>query len=43
MIFRLRFLRGLEWKELAVLIGCGNTKSSVEKRATRYLEARHDE
>jgi len=43
MIFRLRFLRGLEWKTVAALIGDGNTKSSVEKRVARYLEAHHDE
>lgn len=43
MIFRLRFLRDLEWKTVAALIGGGNTKASVEKRASRYLEAHHDE
>lgn len=43
MIFRLRFLRGLEWKKVAGLIGGGNTKSSVEKRVSRYLEAHHVE
>ena len=43
MIFRLRFLRGLEWKTVAALIGGGNTKASVEKHVARYLEAHHDE
>ena len=43
MIFRLRFLRDLEWKTVAALIGGGNTKASVEKRVARYLEAHHDE
>lgn len=43
MIFRLRFLRGMEWKTVAALIGGGNTKASVEKRVARYLEAHHDE
>lgn len=41
MIFRLRFLRGLEWKTVAALIGGKNTRSAVENRARRYLEAHH--
>ena len=41
MIFRLRFLRGFEWKAVAALTG--GTRSSVENRAYRYLEAHHDE
>lgn len=41
MIFRLRFLRGLEWKTVATLIGGGKTTRSVELRARRYLEAHH--
>lgn len=43
MIFRLRFLRGLEWKTVSTLIGVGKTTRSVELRARRYLEAHHDE
>lgn len=42
IIFRLRFLRGLEWKAVATLIGGGNTRSSVKTRAYRYMEAHHD-
>ena len=41
-IIRLRFLRGFEWKTVATLIGAGNTRYCVERRASRYLEAHHD-
>lgn len=39
MIFRLRFIRGLTWKEVAALIGGGNTAKSVQIRAYRYMKA----
>lgn len=37
MIFRLRYIRGLTWKEVAALIG-GNTGRSVRLRAYRYMK-----
>lgn len=43
IIFRLRFLRGLEWKAVAALIGGRNTTNSVKAVCYRYLEAHHDE
>lgn len=39
MIFRLRYIRGLPWKEVAALIGGGNTDRSVRLRAYRYEKA----
>lgn len=39
MIFRLRYIRGLAWKEVAALIGGGNTDRGVRTRASRYMEA----
>lgn len=38
MIFRLRFLRGLTWGEVAALIGGRNTESAVKNICYRYLE-----
>ncbi len=38
LIFRLRFLRGLSWGEVADVIGGGNTKDSVRMVCYRYLE-----
>ena len=38
MIFRLRFLRGLTWSEVAALIGGRNTESAVKNICYRYLE-----
>ncbi len=32
LIFRLRFLRGLSWGEVAAIIGGGNTEGGVKKR-----------
>ena len=39
MIFRLRYIRGLSWKDVAALIGGGNTDRSVRIRAYRYMKA----
>lgn len=39
MIFRLRYIRGLSWKDVAALIGGGNTDRSVRLRAYRYEKA----
>lgn len=38
MIFRLRFLHGLTWGEVAALIGGRNTESAVKNICYRYLE-----
>lgn len=37
LIFRLRFLRGLSWGEVAAVIGGGNTENSVKKICYRHL------
>lgn len=37
LIFRLRFLRGLSWKEVAAIVGGGNTDNSVKCICYRYL------
>ncbi len=37
LIFRLRFLRGLCWGEVAAIIGGGNTEGGVKKMCYRYL------
>ena len=37
LIFRLRFLRGLAWKEVAAVIGGRNTDDSVRQACYRYL------
>ena len=37
LIFRLRFLRGLSWGEVAAIIGGGNTENSVKCNCYRYL------
>lgn len=37
MIFRLRFLRGLAWKEVAAVIGGRNSEDSVKMVCYRYL------
>lgn len=39
MIFRLRFIRGFSWKEVAALIGGKNTESAVKLTCHRYLAA----
>ena len=37
LIFRLRFLRGLAWKEVAAVIGGRNSEDSVKTVCYRYL------
>lgn len=37
-IFRLRFKRGLSWKEVATLVGGRNTEESVKSACYRYLK-----
>ncbi|NBK80154.1 hypothetical protein D5272_16630 [bacterium D16-76] len=37
LIFRLRFLRGLSWKEVAAIVGGGNTEPGVKMICYRYL------
>ena len=39
LIFRLRFIRGLAWKEVAAVIRGGNTEASVKNICYRYLES----
>lgn len=36
-IFRLRFLKGLEWKDVAAVVGGRNTAETVKKQCYRYL------
>ena len=38
LVFRLRFLRGLHWKEVAVVLRGNNTESGVKQMCYRYLE-----
>ncbi|MCC8063694.1 MAG: hypothetical protein LIO70_01250 [Clostridiales bacterium] len=38
MIFRLRFVNGLSWQQVAVSVGGGNTADGVRMRVKRYLE-----
>lgn len=40
MIFRLRFLEGLSWKEVAAIIGGRNTEDGVKSSCYRYM-SRH--
>lgn len=37
MVFRLRFCRGYQWKEVARVLGGGNSEESVKKVCYRYL------
>ncbi len=39
MVFRLRFLRGLTWEEVATVLGGRNTVDGVKKICYRYLDA----
>ena len=39
MIFRLRFICGFTWKEVAALIGGSNTECSVKNICYRYMKA----
>ena len=38
LIFRLRFMRGYSWKEIARTLGGGNTVSGVKMRYARYIK-----
>ena len=38
LVFRLRFLRGLTWKEVARVIGGRNSEDSVKMVCYRYLD-----
>lgn len=38
MIFRLRFIRGMAWKEVAAAIGGRNTENGVKNICYRYME-----
>ena len=38
LIFRLRFIRGLTWKEVASVIGGRNSEDSVRMACYRYLD-----
>ncbi|MCD8340632.1 MAG: hypothetical protein LUC87_00565 [Clostridiales bacterium] len=38
MIFRLRFVDGLSWQQVAASVGGGNTADGVRMRVKRYLE-----
>lgn len=39
IIFRLRFLRGLTWGEVAAVVGGRNTEEAVKSSAYRYLNS----
>ncbi len=39
MVFRLRFLRGLTWEKVAIVLGGRNTEDGVKKICYRYLDA----
>ena len=43
MLFRLRFIRGMDWKEVASIIGGGNTVKSVANACYRYLGIKVEE
>ena len=39
MIFRLRFIRGMTWGEVAAVIGGGNTEEAVKSSCYRFLRS----
>lgn len=43
VIFNLRFLCGLKWEAVAVMIGGGNTEKAVKSTCYRFLNCREDE
>lgn len=43
LIFRLRFCRGMQWKEVASTIGGWQTEASVKETAYRYLRRKEQE
>ena len=42
LIFRLRFIRCLAWKEVADVLRGGNTEASVKNICYRYIESCND-
>lgn len=38
MMFRLRYLQSFSWKDVAEILGGGNTEDSVKKTCYRYLD-----
>ena len=38
-VFRLRFCRGLAWKEVAGVLGGGNSEAGVKSAAYRYIDS----
>lgn len=42
LIFDLRFLCGLKWEAVAVMIGGGNTEKAVKSTCYRYLTCKED-
>lgn len=42
LIFNLRFLCGLKWEAVAVMIGGGNTEKAVKSTCYRYLICKED-
>lgn len=43
VIFNLRFLCGLKWEAVAVMIGGGNTEKAVKSTCYRFLNCKEDE
>ena len=43
LIFNLRFLCGLKWEAVAVMIGGGNTEKAVKSTCYRFLNCTDDE
>ena len=39
MVFRLRFMRGMTWQEVAEVFGGGNTETGMKLTCYRYLDA----
>ena len=39
VIFKIRFCRGYEWKQVARVLGGGNSEASVKSAAYRYIES----
>ena len=43
LAFRLRFIRGLSWKEVSAILGKYTTEASVKSSCYRFLQGRDDE
>lgn len=43
LIFSLRFLCGMKWEAVAMMIGGGNTEKAVKSTCYRFLNCREDE